>query len=176
MKINKLETHDRLLHYRKQDSQIGECCQHLINQRPFGTQPFYIFAHARTLGLDERLALFRSGKYSDFSLVPEKTLIWQPRLTKPKAQTNSMLFKGYPGTDKVKVIWIIPPREMWDQFKRGLITENKTICDSIENFQFNRSKLEEPDADDRKEDLNESQINAVYKSLAGKPKSKSLVS
>ena len=67
MKLNRLETHDRYQHLTKQSFDIAECCQDLINQRPFGDHPFYIFAHPRTEedGVTKRL-------------------IWQPRLTKPK--------------------------------------------------------------------------------------------
>ncbi|MEK6884299.1 MAG: hypothetical protein AABY22_32005, partial [Nanoarchaeota archaeon] len=46
-------------------------------------------------------------------------LIWMPRLTKPRAETNSMLFKAYPGSDNIKVIWMIPAPEMWKQFQKG---------------------------------------------------------
>ena len=135
MKLNPLDVHDRYQHLTKQSFDISECCQNLIDQRPFGDHPFYIFAHART---DD-----------DGST---KRLIWQPRLTKPKAQTNSMLFKAYPGTDLIKVIWMIPARELWGQYGKGLITENRTVSDSIHDFQFNRNKLEKKEDDDISEE------------------------
>lgn len=145
MKINPLDAHDRLEHFTKQSFDIAECCQDLINQRPFGDHPFYIFAHARTEedGVTKRL-------------------IWQPRLTKPKAQTNSMLFKAYPGTDLIKVIWMIPPRELWGQYAKGKLTENKTISESLHDFQCNRNKLEEKESDD----LSEEQMEKVYREVA----------
>lgn len=145
MKLNRLETHDRFAYFTKQGFDIGECCQDLIDKRPFGEHPFYIFAHART---------------DDNGVT--KRLIWQPRLTKPKAQTNSMLFKAYPGTDLVKVIWMIPARELWGQFSKGLMTENKTVHDSIEAFKTNRSALEEKEPDDMTDD----QIDHIYKGLS----------
>lgn len=141
MKVNKLDAHDRYQHLTKQSFDIGECCQDLISKRPFGDHPFYIFAHTRT---EEDGAT--------------KRLIWQPRLTKPKPQTNSMLFKAYPGTDMIKVIWMIPAREMWSQYNKGLMTENKTVCNSIHDFQFNRKKLEEKEPDD----MTDEQIDAIY--------------
>ncbi len=154
MKINRLETHDRYQHFTKQNFDIGECCQNLIEQRPFGEYPFYIFAHARTDDDGVR-----------------KRLIWQPRLTKPEAQTNSMLFKAYPGTDLVKVIWMIPAREMWDQYKRGNITENETVLQSIRDFQNNRLALEAKEPDD----LSDEQIDAIYTSMSrNKPKFKKI--
>ena len=150
MKINRLETHDRYQFFTKQNFDIGECCQNLIDRRPFGEYPFYIFAHARTDDDGVR-----------------KRLIWQPRLTKPEAQTNSMLFKAYPGKDIVKVIWMIPARELWDEFKRGNMTENETVLQSIRDFQNNRLALEAKEPDD----LSDEQINAIYSSMSrNKPK------
>lgn len=145
MKLNRLDAHDRYQHLTKQSFDIGECCQDLIDKRPFGEHAFYIFAHART--------------EEDGST---KRLIWQPRLTKPKAQTNSMLFKAYPGKDTLKVIWMIPARELWGQFAKGLLTSSKVVSDSIWDFQHNRIKLEEMDSDD----MTDEQVDAVYKELS----------
>ena len=145
MKIHHLDAHDRYEHFTKQNFDIGECCQDLIDQRPFGDHPFYIFAHTRT---DEDGVT--------------KRLIWQPRLTKPSAQTNSMLFKAYPGTDVVKVIWMIPAQEMWGQFKRGLLTQNQTVIESIEAYKHNRERLEAKEDDD----LSEEAIDAIYKEIS----------
>jgi len=145
MKLDILDAHDRRDHFVKQEFSISECCQDLINQRPFGDHPFYIFAHTRT---------------DDDGVT--KRLIWQPRLTKPKAQTNSMLFKGYPGTDIIKIIWMIPVREMWSQFNKGLLLENRLIHDSIHDFQFNRSKLESREEDD----LSDEAIDLIYQEIA----------
>ena len=145
MKINPLDAHDRLQHFTRQSFDIAECCQDLINKRPFGDHPFYIFAHARTEedGVTKRL-------------------IWQPRLTKPKAQSNSMLFKAYPGTDLIKVIWMIPDRALWGQYAKGKLCENKTISESLDMFLTKRKKLEEREGDD----MTDEQVDAVYKSLS----------
>lgn len=141
MKIERLDAHDRLQHFSKQSFDIAECCQDLIDKRPFGEHPFYIFAHART---------------DDDGVT--KRLIWQPRLTKPAAQTNSMLFKAYPGTDVIKVIWMIPAREMWEQYEKGKLTESQLIIESIHDFQNNRAKLEAREDDD----LSDAEIDAIY--------------
>lgn len=144
-KIDKLETHDRFKEFTKQEFDIGACCQDLINQRPFGEHAFYIFAHART---------------EDDGVT--KRLIWQPRLTKPKAQTNSMLFKVKPPSDEVKIIWMIPPREMWPQFGDGLICESNIVNDSIQAFLYKRDELEAKEADD----LDDEAIEAIYRGIA----------
>ena len=154
MQISPLDAHDRLLHFTKQNFSIEECCQNLIDQRPFGNYPFYIFAHARTD--DDGVS---------------KRLIWQPRLTKPKAQTNSMLFKAYPGNDVIKIIWMIPAREMWSQYKRGKMTENETVHVSIENFLHRRAELEAKEDDD----LSDEKINEIYKDLKIEAKRKKLM-
>ena len=146
MILNFNETHDRLQEFTKKSFDIGECCQDLINQRPFGNRPFYIFAHPRTA--DDNPGV--------------KRIIWQPRLLKPSAQTNSMLFKGYPGTDIIETIWMIPARELWGQFTIGKMTQNKTICESIHDFIHNKKKLEAPE----KNDPTESEASAIYQSIA----------
>src|SRR5271163_3631557 len=144
MKISRIDAHDRFEHFKKQDFSISECCQDLINQKPFGNVPFYIFAHART---------------DDDGVT--KRLIWQPRLTKPKAQTNSMLFKAYPKTDLIKIIWMIPARELWGQFEKGKLTQSSIVCNSIEAFKAEREKLEAKEDDD----LSDPEIDKIYEEI-----------
>jgi hypothetical protein len=153
MKINRLETHDRYNFFTKQNFSISECCQNLIDQRPYGEHAFYIFVHARTHedGLTKRL-------------------IWQPRLTKPKSQSNSMLFKAYPGTDIIKVIWMIPAIELWGQYKKGNVTANQTIVDSIDTFRYRRYELERKEDDD----LSDEKIDQIYKEISQQTKYKSV--
>ena len=162
MDIDRLETHDRLLEFQKQAATIDDCCKKLIDAKPFGNHPFYIFAHTRTLDLQERYKLWLTGKYKSVEEAPTSKLIWQPRLTKPKAQTNSMLFKGYPGSDRIDVIWIIPDRSLWGQYEDGLISENNLVKKSIHDFQFDRKKLERKD----ESDLTDEQIDAIYRDLS----------
>ncbi len=150
MKIDILDAHDRLEHIQKtQTLDISECCEDLIKQRPFGDHEFYIFAHARTAdnGVD-------------------KNLIWQPRLTRPKAQTNSMLFKAKPGSDVIKVIWMIPDRAMWEQYQKGNLAESQTVIESIYDFENDRAKMEASDPDD----LSDEAIDKIYESLGRKAK------
>jgi len=153
MKIDRLETHDRLQHFKKQSFDIAECCQDIINQRPFGEHAFYIFAHPRT---------------DDDGVT--KRLIWQPRLTKPRAQENSMLFKAYPESDNIKIIWIIPIKETWAQFQKGKVTEDSLIYKSIHLFLTNKSALESPESDD----LPDEKINAIYANISQSGKTKKL--
>lgn len=143
MKIDRLEAHDRLNEFQKQSDYISLGCEECIRNRPeeFGSHPFYIFAHARTH--DDGVS---------------KRLIWTPRLTKPKSQTNSMLFKAYPGTDIIKIIWMIPDRLLWPQYKKGNLTEHKIICESIYDFENNRQKLDAKEDDD----LPDETIDAIF--------------
>lgn len=169
MEIQRSETHDRFKKFISQGEGISKTCQDIIDRRPFGEYAFYIFAHKRDIGLDERIAIFNSDlilptkdkMYASLEEVPTARLIWQPRLTKPKAQENSMLFKASPGKDEIRVIWLIPARELWDQYTKGKMLENSTVCESIHNFQHNKEKLEAKEPDD----LNDGMIDAIYIAL-----------
>lgn len=182
MKINILEAHDRFKHIKEQGIDIGKSCQNMINNRPFGSYPFYIYAHTKTLGLDEKTSLFQQDttehltfatpkKYQTMADVPEKRLIWQPRLTKPKMTPNTMLFKGYPGTDLIKVIWMLPQRELWEQYEKGKLTENQTVIESIYAYKNNREKIEAKEDDD----LDDRIINAIYEELKFNAREKKLM-
>lgn len=149
MKLNRLETHDRHQHFTNQNFDISACCQNLIDKKPFGDHAFYIFAHART---------------DDDGI--KKRIIWQPRLTRPLPQTNSMLFKGYPGTDVIKLCWIIPAREKWKEYEKGKVCENLMITDFINTFEHNRNLLKKPEEDD----YSDEKIDQIYKELSQQSK------
>jgi hypothetical protein len=170
MKLSRTETHDRLKQFTGAEFDIGKTCQEMLDSMPFGKYPFYIFAHKREIGMDERISIFNqdrienplSPRFKTMEDVPSARIIWQPRLTKPQAQENSMLFKGYPGTDNIKVIWMIPARELWDEYTRGKMLENKVVCESIHDFMNNKEKLEAKEDDD----LPETTINHIYAEIA----------
>ncbi len=166
MKLNRLETHDRLVHFNSQEFDIGQTCQKIINSRPFGDHPFYICCHKRQLGLDERWDLFNKSLIENpntrFEDIPTDRMIWQPRLTKPVPQENSMLFKGYPGTDNVKVIWMIPAKELWSQFEKGKMTENKVVWESIHEFKNHKDRMGQREDDD----LCDEAICKIYESIS----------
>lgn len=142
MKLNLLETHDRLQHLKQDQSAnlfqgVDDCLKRNPNcvdmQKYF---PYvYIFAHPRTA---------EDGV--------TKVMIWQPRLMKPKAQTNSFLFRATSHTDIVEIIWLLPPREMWKQFEEGKVTASEDVRVSIYNFLHQRKLLEQPHKDDWSED------------------------
>lgn len=149
MKISRLEAHDRHTHFTSQDFDIAACCQNMIDQRPFGNHPFYIFAHSRTDDDGFR-----------------KRMIWQPRLTRPLPQTNSMLFKAYPGKEDIKICWIIPMRELWSQYKKGQVCENLLIDEFIHTFEHNRQLLTKQEEDD----YSDEKIDQIYKELSQQAK------
>jgi hypothetical protein len=151
MKINPLDAHDRLKSFTQKQSLISECIQDIIDQRPFGNHPFYIWGHGRT---------------DDDGVT--KRMIWQPRLTRPLVQTNSMLFKAYPGTDIVKICWIVPARELWGNYDKGNVTEAEGIAKDIHDFEYNRAFLNRPEEDD----LSEPEIDQIYKDLSQEAKRK----
>lgn len=183
MIIDRLETHDRLLQFRKQADYISRGCEDCIRNRPkeFQNYPFYIFAHAREINIDERIAIYNDDlkdslinpryvrQYKDLGEVPTSRLIWIPRLTKPQAQENSMLFKAYPPGDNIRVIWMIPARELWNQYDKGKMIENNMVSESIYNFKMNKEKLESAESDD----LPEWRVKAIQQEIGRnfKPKS-----
>ncbi len=142
MKIDRLETHDRLLHFKKDQSTsiaqgVEDCLK--VNSLSLALQdksPYiYIFAHPRTA--DDGLT---------------KVMYWQPRLSKPKAQTNSYLFRVPSKTDLIEICWMLPPREMKEQFEQGKVTENEIVNWSYQQFDFNRDTLEAPHPEDLPEE------------------------
>ncbi len=152
MIIDLYETHDRLKHLQSEQSinlSVGadECLKkNPLSLRIQSYSPYvYLFAHPRTR---------EDGR--------TKVMYWQPRLGKPKAQTNSYLFRAQSGTDIVEICWMIPPREMWPQYKKGNVTESDMVNWSIQQFQHNRQELEKPFPDD----FSDEQIKVIYLKVA----------
>lgn len=160
MKLNILETHDRLLEFKKSQTQnIFQGAEDCLKKNPDSLffqsrSPYvYIFAHPRTLGFDEKIAKFNQDfhqnltnpnyirKYETMGDVEEKKMIWQPRLGKPNAQTNSYLFRAKSNSDLIEIIWLLPPEETWNQYKKDNVTENKDVIVSIDNFMHRRDRL-----------------------------------
>src|ERR1043165_3721886 len=109
MKVNRLETHDRLLHLIKdQSDQVQKGAEDCLKKNPLSLayqskSPYvYIFGHART---------HENGV--------DKVLYWQPRLMKPNPESNSYLFRATSNTDIMEICWILPPHELWPQYKKG---------------------------------------------------------
>ena len=82
-----------------------------------------------------------------------------------------MLFKGYPGTDLVDTIWILPQRELWEQYEIGKLTENKTVLKSIYDYKNNREKLEAKENGD----LDDKIIDAIYEEIKFTAREKKLM-
>lgn len=151
MKINRLETHDRLNHFKEDQSiNIFEGAEDCLKRNPNSLQmqeyfPYiYIFAHPRTA--DDGFT---------------KRMIWQPRLTKPKPQTNSYLFRANSHSDMIEVIWLLPPREMWGEYEKGKLFENEEVLLSIHYFQNHRAKLEEPHEEDWPEERLQKRLEQI---------------
>lgn len=152
MKINRLETHDRFLHFKKQQSDtINQGVDDCLKRNPLSLalqekSPYiYIFAHPRTH--DDGVT---------------KKMLWQPRLSKPQPQTNSYLFRAKSHTEEVEVCWMLPPPEMWKQYQKGNITESEIVSWSIDQYINNRLELGKPYPDD----YNEEQIRQILRGIA----------
>lgn len=162
MKLNRLEAHDRLLHFKQDQSQnIFQGAEDCLKKNTLSLalqerSPYiYIFAHPRTH--DDGVT---------------KVMYWQPRLTKPEAQTNSYLFRAISHTDMMEVCWLIPPEEMWKQYQKGNVTEDPTVLWSINQYKNNKKNLQRKDV----EDLPEEKILEIYRTIsANNEKTKPLI-
>lgn len=142
MKLNRLETHDRYQHLMKdQSANVFKGAEDCLKKNELSLaiqekSPYlYIFGHARTAdnGVD-------------------KTLFWQPRLSIPSADDNSYLFRALSNSDNIEVVWIIPPKETWNQYKKGNVTESDVCVWSINMYKNKRSELEKVHTDDMPEE------------------------
>ena len=135
MKVNRLETHDRYQYFlNNQSKNIWIGAEECLKKNPYSLAiqencPYvYIFAHPRTA---------EDGV--------TKKIFWEPRISKPEAQSNSYLFRAISKTDSVEICWIIPSEEMWDQYKKGNVTESSIVTWSISQFRYNKKWLERPE-------------------------------
>lgn len=157
MKVNRLEAHDRLKYFIEDQSlNIAQGASDCLLKNPLSLMlqdrsPYiYLFAHPRTA--DDGIT---------------KKMYWQPRLTKPRAETNSYLFRAKSKSDLIEVCWLLPPEEMWGQYQMGNVTENELVLWSIDQYKNNRHKLEERE----KDDLSDGLVRMIYKevSMSSKP-------
>lgn len=155
MKVPIFETHDRLLHFKKdQEANLFQGVEDCLKRNPdcVSMQKYfpyvYIFAHPRTA--DDGVT---------------KRMIWQPRLTKPTVQTNSYLFRATSNTDIVEIIWMLPPEELWKQFEKGKVAASEEIMVSIVNYRNAKELLQKP----HKDDFSEEKIQNILRNIQ-KPK------
>jgi len=151
MKLNVFETHDRLLHFKKdQEANIFHGAEDCLKKNEDSLfyqdrSPYvYIFAHPRTA--DDGV---------------NKRMLWQARLLKPSAQTNSYLFRADSHSDIIETIWLIPPKETWTQYSTGKVTENEIAIWSIDQYINNRQYLEKQ----HPEDLSEEKAKQILREL-----------
>lgn len=151
MKLNRLETHDRLVHFKKdQEANIFQGAEDCLkrNELSLAIQekaPYvYMFAHPRTA--DDGVT---------------KVMYWDPRLSIPSCDTNSYLFRAISKTDIIEVVWMIPERHNWTNYAPGMIHADQMIYGFIQLFKNNRQKLTEP----HPEDLPEEMARMIMKSI-----------
>lgn len=168
MKISRTDAHDRFSYLQQQADYISQGIEDCKTKNSLGeallaSAPYmYVYAHKREIGTDERFSLWMNGFYSSLADVPTARLLWQPRLRRPAPELNSMLFKVYPHDDIVKIIWMIPQQELWEQYEKGKMTESQIIYESIDQYKKDPKKLEYPDD----EDLSDEAIQKIYARVA----------
>lgn len=149
MKINRLETHDRLLHFKNdQGLNIFQGANDCMTKNPLSlalqeySDYVYLYAHPRTH--DDGVT---------------KIMFWQPRLQKPQhAELNSYLFRGISKSDILEIVWLLPPRETWEQYLKGKVTENYDVMESINKYLNHRFFLELS----HPKDLSDTQCKEIY--------------
>lgn len=142
MKLNRLETHDRLLHFNNQSEDMGKGISECIANVPEAIKcPFYVYGFGKLVGNDEKVSLIIQGQ----KRIPSERMIWVPRISKPRASPNSYLFLARKGTDVVETIWMLPRREYWDQYNPGQLFHNEGIWTSIQNYRNCLHRLNAPD-------------------------------
>ena len=151
MKINRLETHDRFLSFKKDQSlNLSQGMEDCLKRNPDSLMmqeesPYvYIFAHPRTA--DDGVT---------------KKMLWQPRLTRPEPQTNSYLFRAESKTDYAEICWLLPPPEMWKQYEKGNVTESEITLWSIDQYKNHREAL----AAKHPEDLPDWRVRNIYEKI-----------
>ncbi len=161
MKINRLETHDRLIHLKKdQELNIARGAEDCLKKNYLSTclqqySPYiYIWAHPRTH--DDGVT---------------KVMFWQPRLTKPIPQTNSYLFRVQSNTDLLETVWLLPPQETWLQYQKGNVTEHEQVLWSIDQFINNVTEMGKPFPDD----LEDEQAREIYLRIAAETDQQTLM-
>lgn len=162
MKLNRLETHDRLEHLKENQSlNVGQGAEDCLktNKLSLAMQekcPYiYLFGHPRTA--DDGVT---------------KKMVWQPRLTKPRSQTNSYLFRAKSHTDLMEICWLLPPEEMWKQYQKGNVTEHELVNWSIEMYKNHRNKLDMKEFDDLSDDAARKIYEQIIKEIREERKSK----
>ncbi len=161
MKLNVFESHDRQKHLMKDQAiNITKGVDECLKKNPLSLllqsySPYiYIFAHPRTL---------EDGA--------TKVMYYQPRLTKPEAQTNSYLFRATSNTDILEICWLLPARETWGQHKTGNVAESEIVQWSIAQFKTNKARLERSDPND----LSDEKIRMIYTQIKADEETRKLM-
>ena len=116
----------------------------MIEEKPFGKHPFYIFTFP---------------KRTD-DLIGVKTIYHQPRLTKPDPMPGTTLIKVNPNReDEIRIIWILPGKESFNMYKKGKRFSDPIVYDSIQAYLKNPDLLTKPEPDD----LTEDEIKDAYR-------------
>lgn len=171
MKLNRLETHDRLLEFNKNTDIIYQGCMDCLRNVPDSIRfPFYIYAHSRQIGMDEQLAIIEDPTIPYRNKQANEKMMWQPRISKPRASSNSYLFLVVQRPDLVKTCWLLPKSELWDSYRPGNMNFNEDIWTSIQNYKYARNKLNEPDSDGPKSE-HEAEWRRIFGHEAHKRKS-----
>ena len=75
-----------------------------------------------------------------------------------------------PGSDEVRIIWMIPEEHLWPEYEKGKVCESSVIAQSINDFKKNRVALEASEQDDPSEE----EAMVIYREILETQKAKKL--
>jgi hypothetical protein len=85
-------------------------------------------------------------------------MIWQARISRPRPQTNSYLFRAKSNTDIIEICWLLPPKETWKQYEKGNVCDSELVRWSIDQYMHNSRGL----AESHPEDLPDHRGREIY--------------
>jgi hypothetical protein len=115
-----------------------ECLKNVPDSIDF---PFYVYGTSKIVDLDEKQSIILSG----YDIAPDMRIVWVPKIIKPVPTSNSYLFLCRKNSDVHQIIWILPRKALWEQYKPGMVAFNDNIYISIMNYTHRYKEMCQPD-------------------------------
>lgn len=130
----------------KNKNSVEEFLNQILQSRPFGNRKFYVLTFLKNTPGDPHT----------------KKLVYQPRLTKPKPNPNTSLYRLNPlRPDEVEVFWILPKIQAFGLYAKGKVHENEFIHECIQKYLNEYDSLCRKEADD----ISDSEIKELYRCI-----------
>ena len=129
----------------RENSEQGYCemVQQIIESRPFGKHPFYIYQFVKRV--DDATGI--------------KKMYHHPRLTKPDPIPGTTLLRADPSNpEEVTIIWTLPDEESFNLYQSGKMFADPFVYESIQKYLHNPRELMRRE----KGDLTDEEIKEIY--------------